>query len=43
MERFFGGDDLIAFEASCFLAGKTASEGGPKTTSMCVVMITVIS
>ena len=42
MEIFFWGDDLIAFEAS-FLAGKTASEGGPKTTSTCVVMITVIS
>ena len=36
----FWEDDFIKFEAGRFFVGKTDSEGGPKTTSMCFVMIT---
>lgn len=36
----FWEDDFIEFEVGRFFVGKTDSEGGPKTTSMCFVMIT---
>lgn len=36
----FWEDDFIKFEAGRFFVGKTDSEGGPKTTSMCFAMIT---
>lgn len=36
-------DEFIEFEAGHFFVGKTDSKGGPKTTSMCFVMITMIS
>lgn len=39
----FWQDDFIEFEAGLFFLGKTDSEGGPKTTSMCFVMIIMIS
>ena len=42
MERIFWGDNSIEFEAGSF-GGKIASEGGPKTISTCLEMITVIS
>ena len=35
----FWEDDFIEFEAGRFFVGKTDSEGGSKTTSMCFVMI----
>ena len=36
----FWEDGFIEFEVGHFFVGKTDSEGGPKTTSMCFVMIT---
>ena len=42
MERIFWGDDCPNLKLVAFV-GKIASEGGPKTISTCLEMITVIS
>lgn len=42
MERIFWGDDCSNLKLVAFV-GKIASEGGPKTISTCLEMITVIS
>ena len=42
MERIFRGDDCSNLKLVAFVA-KIACEGGPKTISTCLEMITVIS